>query len=118
MKRILVIDDDEDLLDIFSIIFRDAGYNVVASNHVDTAEHIWEIGPDLVVLDIRMKNSPESGIVICKRIKERFRNANIPVVLVSAEPDISRIAFNCGADGYLKKPFDIQALMSAISKLI
>ncbi|QXV66772.1 response regulator transcription factor [Mucilaginibacter sp. 21P] len=118
MKRILVIDDDEDLLEMFNIIFREAGFNVVTANHSDTANRIWEIGPDLVILDVRLKNSPESGADICQRIKKRFGIAKIPVLLVSAETDVSQIAFNCGADGFVKKPFDIPSLLREIQKMI
>jgi two-component system response regulator VicR len=50
MKRILVIEDDEDIPKIFNLIFQDAGYNVVASNNGETAEHIHEIGPVVFAL--------------------------------------------------------------------
>jgi DNA-binding NtrC family response regulator len=49
-ERILVIEDDEDILKIFNLIFQDAGYNVVASNNGETAEHIHEIGPVVFAL--------------------------------------------------------------------
>jgi DNA-binding response OmpR family regulator len=118
MKRILVIDDDEDLLDIFSIIFRDAGYNVITSNHSETANELLEIGPDLVILDIRISGSPESGEAICRNIKQKFKNAHIPVLLISGETDVSEIAFRCGADGFVSKPFDIPSLLTEIRKFL
>ncbi|PWK77234.1 response regulator receiver domain-containing protein [Mucilaginibacter oryzae] len=118
MKRILVIDDDEDLLDIFSILFRDAGYNVITSNHSETANEILEIGPDLVILDIRISGSPQSGEDICRNIKQKFKSARIPVLLISAETDISEIAFRCGADGFVTKPFDIPSLLMEIRKFL
>ncbi|RFZ91312.1 response regulator [Mucilaginibacter conchicola] len=114
MKRILVIDDDEDLLEIFSLIFKDAGYNIVTSNHSETAQQIVEIGPDLVILDIRIAGSPQNGGEICSAIKQKFRDAPIPVLLISGETNISDIAFGCGADGFIKKPFDIDSLLTEI----
>jgi DNA-binding response OmpR family regulator len=116
MKRILVIDDDEDLLEIFSLIFKDAGYNVVTSNHTDTAEQIVEIGPDLVILDISIAGSPQHGGEICAAIKKKFRDAPIPVLLISGESNISEIAFGCGADGFIKKPFDIDSLITELKQ--
>jgi CheY-like chemotaxis protein len=116
MKRILVIDDDEDLLEIFSLIFKGEGYNVVTSNHSDTAQQIVEIGPDLVILDIRIAGSPQNGGEICEAIKRKFRDAPIPVLLISGESDISEIAFSCGADGFIKKPFDIDSLILEIKQ--
>lgn len=118
MKRILIIDDDEDILEIFNIIFRDAGYNVVISNHSETAEHIHEIGPDLVILDIRIGGSDKTGGDICTEIKEKFRDARLPVVLISGETDISAIAKKCGADGYIPKPFDIEDVLKRITQLL
>lgn len=114
MKRILVIDDDEDLLEIFNLIFKDAGYNVVTSNHSETATRIVEIGPDLVILDIRIAGSPLNGGEICAAIKQKFRDAPIPVLLISGETNLSDIALRCGADGFVKKPFDIDNLLSEI----
>ncbi|OOQ60425.1 response regulator [Mucilaginibacter pedocola] len=118
MKRILVIDDDQDILEIFNIIFQDAGYNVVVSNHSETAEHIYEIGPDLVILDIRIAGSDKNGGQICTEIKEKFKNVQLPVVLVSGEADISSIASQCGADGFIRKPFDIGALLHRITDIL
>ena len=118
MKRILVIDDDEDLLEIFNIIFQEAGYNVVTSNHTETADYIHEIGPDLVILDIRITGSAINGGELCAEIKKKFRDEPIPVVLVSGETDISQIAVNSGADGFISKPFDIDTLLQQIKQLI
>ena len=118
MKRILVIDDDEDILELFNLIFQDAGYNVVISNNGETANHIHEIGPDLVILDIRIAGSAKNGGEICAEIKEKFKNARIPVVLVSGETDISSIAEHCGADGFISKPFDIENLLDHIKQLL
>ncbi|MEO3407543.1 response regulator [Mucilaginibacter sp. CAU 1740] len=117
MKRILII-DDEDILEIFNIIFQDAGYNVVVSNHSETAEHIHEIGPDLVILDIRITGSDKTGGQICAEIKEKFKNARLPVVLISGETDISHIAKKCGADGYIAKPFDIEHVLTQITRIL
>jgi DNA-binding response OmpR family regulator len=118
MKRILVIDDDEDLLELFGLIFSDAGYNTVTSNSGDTAQHIREIGPDLVILDIRITGSAKNGAELCSEIKRKFRDAPIPVVLVSGETDISELAAACGADGFVRKPFDIVSLLKEIENLL
>ena len=118
MKRILVIDDDEDLLEIFKIIFQEEGYNVVLSNHAETVEHIHQISPDLVILDIRLTGSEKTGGDICAEIKEKFAKARLPVVLISAETDIRKIAELCGADGYISKPFDVAAVLLKINELL
>jgi DNA-binding response OmpR family regulator len=116
-ERILIIDDD-DILEIFNLIFQDAGYNVVISNNGETADHIHEIGPDLVILDIRIKGSAKNGGEICAEIKEKFKNARVSVILISGETDISSIAENCGADGFISKPFDIPHVLAQIKQLL
>jgi len=116
MKRILVIDDDEDILEIFNLIFTDEGYNVVSSNTSETVRHIHEIAPDLVILDIRIIGSPKNGGEICTEIKEDIKHAHIPILLISGEADIKSIAADCGADGFISKPFDIPDLLIQIKK--
>ncbi len=117
-KRILVIDDDEDLLEMFNIIFQEEGYNVVASNTAETVEHIQEIAPDLVILDIRIIGSKKTGGQICAEIKRKFTDYKLPVILVSAETDINIIANECGADDYVSKPFDVGNLLYKIKQYI
>ena len=116
-KRILIIDDDEDILDILHIIFRDEGYNVVISNTGEAANNIHDINPDLILLDVRIEGSPKQGNEICAEIKARYDYKKIPVVLVSAETDLAMLANECGADFYIKKPFDIYDLLSQVKRL-
>jgi DNA-binding response OmpR family regulator len=117
-KRILVIDDDEDLLEMFNIILQEEGYNVILSNNGETAERVEEIVPDLVLLDIRIVGSKKSGGEICAEIKKQFRGYKLPVILVSAETDIHLIASECGADGFISKPFDVDKLLLKIKQYI
>ena len=53
-----------------------------------------------------------------KKIKEKFKNARLPVVLISGETDISAIAKRCGADGFISKPFDIEEVLKRITQLM
>lgn len=110
-KRILIIDDDEDILDILHIIFRDEGFNVVISNTGEAADNIHIINPDLILLDVRIDGSPKRGDQICAEIKASYPGNKLPVVLVSAETDLEMLANQCGADFYIKKPFDIYDLL-------
>lgn len=110
-KRILIIDDDEDILDILHVIFRDEGFNVVVSNTGEAANNIHIINPDLILLDVRIAGSEKRGDQICAEIKANYPENKLPVVLVSAETDLEMIANQCGADFYIKKPFDIYDLL-------
>src|SRR5258708_3742112 len=60
-KRMLVIDDDEDILTILNIIFQEEDYEVVLSNTGEAANHLHVIHPDLILLDVRIIGSAKSG---------------------------------------------------------
>jgi DNA-binding response OmpR family regulator len=117
-KRILIIDDDEDILDILNIIFQDEGYEVVISNTGHAAEYIHQIDPDILLLDIRLAGYEKTGAEICREIKSMYPDEHFPVILVSAEADISIIASYCGADAFVSKPFDIFKLIERVEELI
>jgi DNA-binding response OmpR family regulator len=106
-KKILVIDDDEDILEILNIVFQDDGYETVVSNTGEAAKHIRVIQPDIVLLDVRIIGSAKSGPEICKEIKSQKETRHLPVMLVSGETDLAIIAQECGADSYVCKPFVI-----------
>lgn len=110
-KRILIIDDDDDILEILHIVFRDEVFNVVVSNSADAVSQIHLINPDLVLLDVRINGSPKRGDEICAELKAQSAFQKLPVVLVSAETDLAILANECGADFYVQKPFDIYDLL-------
>jgi two-component system response regulator VicR len=98
-KRILVIDDDEDILEILKIVFQEEGYDVVLSNTGVAAEHIQIIHPDLILLDVRIEGSAKMGNEICAELKDMLAN-------------------QCGADFYINKPFDVYQLLIDIKKYL
>jgi two-component system response regulator VicR len=115
-KRILIIDDDEDILDILDTIFRDEGFEVIISNTGEAASHIHVIHPDIILLDVRIEGSAKRGDEICAEIKSQYPGSSLPVVLVSAETNLAMLANDCGADFYIKKPFDIYDIISQVKK--
>lgn len=115
-KRILIIDDDEDILDILHIVFKEDGFNVVISNTGEAVDQIHLINPDLILLDVRIEGSAKRGDEICAEIKAQSAFKNLPVVLVSAETDLAMLANECGADFYIKKPFDIYDLLMQVKQ--
>lgn len=117
-QKILVIDDDDDILDILDFIFKDAGYEVVASATAAVIKDIKIIQPQLVLLDVRISGSEKSGADICQEIKNTELGRELPVILISAENDISFIASECGADSYISKPFDINDILLKVKKLL
>lgn len=117
-KRILVIDDDEDILTILNIIFEDEGYEVISLNTGATAEEVQIIHPDLILLDVRIIGFNKTGDQICNEIKSRASTRDIPVILLSAEINVPQLAQESRADGYLRKPFDVKELVDHVNQIL
>ena len=115
-KRVLVIDDD--ILAIFNIIFEEEGYDFILLDKEITTDEIQVIHPDLILLDVRIKGSSRTGDQICMDIKSRDVIRNLPVILVSSEDHIDILAKQCGADGYIGKPFKIEDMISKVNEFL
>jgi DNA-binding response OmpR family regulator len=116
-KRILITEDDPDILEILNVIFIDEGLDVVLSATGSEIDQIDDIKPDIVLLDIRLKNSGHNGIVICSQQKNRPEK-KLPVILLSEEKDLEVISRLWGANAYVKKPFDVDVLAKEVLDLI
>jgi two-component system, OmpR family, phosphate regulon response regulator PhoB len=113
-KKIVVIEDDNDILDLIQYILEDEGYQVLPAGQTGNVDAIAAHQPDLVLLDDRLPG--EYGHVMCSRIKSNPRTQNIPVVLVSATRDLEKVAFDCKADDFLPKPFDLDDLLTLVKQ--
>ena len=117
-KRLFIIDDNEDILEILTIVFEDEGYDVVTADNSYAAEQILSSCPDLILLDVRITGSPKSGTQICLELKAEPDTRNIPVLLLSAEHDLKQLAGSCHADGYVRKPFDLDHLLQTVARYL
>jgi DNA-binding response OmpR family regulator len=115
-KKILIIDDDEDILEILNIIFQGSGYEVILAKSSQSAEKIQVIHPDLVLLDVRLAGSDKSGPEICKELKSHEHTQKVPVILLSGEFNLDAIAKDCNADDFISKPFEVPHLLMQIKK--
>ena len=116
MKTILVADDDEGIQDIFKIILERAGYTVdVHSEVLSILENDYKI-PDLFLLDRQL--SGHDGLNICRFLKNQPNTKNIPVIIVSATPQVGKMALDAGADGYIEKPFEMKNLLNVVKQYI
>lgn len=107
-KTIYIADDDLSICEILSVILRDKGYNIIISNDGSSLLALDTI-PDLIFLDVRMASV--DGSELCKSWKLNPRTMLVPIIIVSANQDIPEIAKDCGADGWLAKPFEMQDLL-------
>jgi DNA-binding response OmpR family regulator len=112
-KTILVCDDDVDILDVTGIFLQSQAYNVVKLQSCHRFfDCLSKANPDLVLLDIWM---PEiTGDAIARLIKSNDQTKHLPVLLFSANTDVDKVAQEVGADGYLRKPFDLAELKANI----
>lgn len=97
-----------------NIVFQDEGYNVVISNTSKILEDIIEIAPDLILLDVHIPTSPKNGDEICIELKSEPTTQNLPVILVSGESNIEQICVACGANDFVRKPFDLGSLSEKV----
>jgi DNA-binding NtrC family response regulator len=117
MPSILIFDDDEDILELCSIILKDKGYHAVSeSNSRQVVEKVLEISPDVILMDNWIPGV--GGVKAIQLLKENSDTAKIPVILFSANNNIEEIAADAKADYFLKKPFDIGTLSTLVNKAI
>lgn len=118
--RVLVVDDDEQILELFrEILADDKGYEVrTASNGYDAGLLTERFKPDLVVLDYMLPDI--NGNVVCARIRENESLAATKILLVSGVVDRSEVEglLQAGADGFIKKPFELDSLLHRIDELL
>lgn len=114
--KILVIEDDPDILDILSYLLTEEGYEVITSADGGIVNEVQVLMPDLVLLDEWLGN--EKGSALCVKLKADPLTASIPVVMITALSDINEIVKKAGADGYVKKPFNIDEITTTINKFI
>jgi two-component system response regulator VicR len=118
LKKILIVEDDPDILEILSCILEAEGYEVVQSEDGKACEYLAEILPDLILMDIRLNQPGQNGDMICLGLKSALATSCFPVLLLSAEFDLPTLSNACGADGYISKPFDIDALTIKVREMI
>ena len=117
-RKILVIDDEPDLLKVIKVRLEKSGYKVVGGacgqEAIDLAR---QEKPDVVVLDIYLPDI--NGDKVTKIFKKDERLKNIPVILISATArSVAQEAQECGAEGCLTKPFEPQDMINMIEKFL
>ncbi|GCE17311.1 response regulator [Dictyobacter kobayashii] len=113
---ILVVDDDPDILDAVEFTLESEGY--IVQTAVDPAKLMPLLGeqhPALLVLDFLM--SGVDGASITRQLKAHQATRSMPILMISAHPEAAQVAQECGADGFLAKPFDIDELLETVQQL-
>ena len=119
-KKILVIEDDKDIRDTIVYVLEEQKYEVTSSEDSKILRYIDEIKPDIILLDnwLTEWKSDATGQELSKGLKSNPATSHIPVIILSAVRDIKEIAEAGLADGYLKKPFDLNELLAIVQKYL
>jgi DNA-binding response OmpR family regulator len=113
-KKILVIDDNTDILEIITITLQCEGFEVISHDNPDVLSELEKVKPDIILLDNRL--GLVNGSDLCKTIKASAQYNQIPIILVSAVDDLGQVATECNADAYLSKPFDLIELETVVKQ--
>lgn len=118
-KRLLLVDDEPNLLIAVAAVLRGEGYEVVtARNGREALAHVAKAGPDLIVSDVRMPGM--DGYELARRLRSTPSFALIPIVFLSAKDETQdRVeGFRSGVDVYLTKPFEPSELIAVIQGIL
>lgn len=116
-KKIIIFDDDEDILSICSYILEEQGWEVHSfTNCNNIIDKVLPILPDVILMDNWIPDA--GGIVATQTLKKTEALKYIPVIYFSANSDIQTLANNAGAETYLAKPFDLEDLERVIKDVL
>lgn len=119
-KRILVVDDEPDIMDVATVRLKHSGYEIIPAVDAEEALVILENDiPDLILLDLLLPKM--QGDELCRKLKSNDKFKNIPVILFTASafrPNLPENIKAMGADDCITKPFEPQELISKVRKFI
>ncbi|PPK99178.1 response regulator [Parapedobacter indicus] len=112
-KKILYIEDDPDMADIVSEIMQYEEYEVITDSGKAMHKLLKENDIGLILMDEGL--SWCWGSNLCKELRSDERTADIPIIMISAVREIDDIAQHCGANAYIRKPFEIYDVIDAVN---
>ena len=119
VAKILVVDDEQDIVRILMMRLRSAGYDVVTANTGAVAVRMAEMtAPDLLILDIGMPDG--DGHIVANHLQKNAKTSRIPIIFLTArtsEKDRMQ-AYQAGVCRYLTKPFKTDELLSTVSRAL
>lgn len=114
-QKILLLDDNKDLLLIMQIILKAQGYEVVQSSCVEEASQKIRIHkPSLVLMDVFIKE--EDGRQFCSQLKRGSETSNTKVIMMSGIESDNDMLYVVGADDFIQKPFNYDELLNKVQR--
>lgn len=116
-KTVLIFDDDPDIVQVTKKILNDRGYKVaIVEDCTNVFEIVEEYQPDIILMDLWIPTL--GGELATQMLKNNVKTKHIPVIIFSANAEISKYTEKAGADGFLAKPFDIETLEKTINTYV
>jgi two-component system phosphate regulon response regulator PhoB len=119
MARVLIVDDDPDILRLVSYNMGQAGFEVIAASTGRKAlEMAQKQHPDLIILDLMLPDV--DGMEVCRTLRQQYPSRRIPIIMLTARGDeIDRVVgFELGADDYVAKPFSPRELVLRVKSIL
>ena len=118
MPRILIVDDDKDLLTVVKSLLHKKGFEVsVYSDSDKLLDAVKVYQPQLILLDVFLAGV--DGLEICKKLKSSPYSRHIPIIIFSAYPRVAETAiYEFGANDFIAKPFEVNELVKKIHKVL
>ena len=114
MTKILIVDDNEDILDAIELMLDSSGYEIQTMHKCqDALTNIAAFQPDLILLDVLLAGC--DGRDIAKKLKSDKKTRDIPIIMISAHPSVENSIKESGANDFLSKPFDMHKLLDKVS---
>lgn len=118
-KKILIVDDEKQLVSLVSLHMKMSGYEVLSAGDGEEALAISkEEKPDLIILDLMLPKM--DGWEVCKRLRTESKIGGIPVIMLTARSEAGDKlkGFECGADDYVTKPFSPRELVARVKRVL
>ncbi|MBF0461708.1 MAG: response regulator [Magnetococcales bacterium] len=129
MAKILIIDDDQDIIDTLTMILENSGHTVITKQDTDNLlNDVKASRPDLIVLDIMLPEDSQAGFKAARALNKDAEVGSIPVLILSAVNQRSNLAFGFSesdistdflpVEAFIEKPVEPQVLLSKIEHLL
>jgi CheY-like chemotaxis protein len=116
-RTVFVIDDDPWIHEVLTMVLEDEGYTVInARDGQEALDHLSHCHPALILLDWMMPRM--NALAFTQELRRRGPRPHIPILLLSADGNVTAKAAQIGADAHLAKPFDLPVLLDEVARVI
>jgi DNA-binding response OmpR family regulator len=114
--KILIVDDDRDMVSLMSFIFADEGFEVeTAGNAIDATKKLEQQSYPVIILDYDLRD--KTGLDVIRYMKENNINSKVLMVSGYSRPEVKNRAYEMGISKFIAKPFEIKDLMKDVKSL-